>query len=151
MTQEIYAELARDPRSVLSRGYRAKDRIAACEERIQRWRERVTSITVDPSKEFVAGGSDGRGSEDQLLHIVVLEEELRDEIVELAGLERETKALIYELIVNPNYRFLLELRYLNYLRWEEIAVRMHYTLDWTKKLHKRILRIISAEAEKKTL
>lgn len=151
MTQEIYAELARDPRSVLNRGYRAKDRIAAREERIRQWRERATSITVDPSKEFVAGGSAGRGSEDLVLHIIVLEEEIRDEIAELASLERETKRLIYELVENPNYRFLLELRYLNYLRWEEIAVRMHYTLDWTKKLHRRALRVLSDEAEKKTL
>lgn len=151
MTQEIYAELARDPRSVLNRGYRAKDRIEAREERIQHWRERVTSITVDPSKEFVAGGSSGRGFEDLMLHIVVLEEEIKDEIIELASLERETKQLIYELVENPNYRFLLELRYLNYLRWEEIAVRMHYTLDWTKKLHRRALHVMSAGAEKKTL
>lgn len=151
MTQEIYAELAKDPRAVLNRGYRAKDRIAARKERIQHWREIATSITADPSKEFVAGGSVGRRSEDLVLHIVVLEEEIRDEIAELASLERETKQLIYELVENPNYRFLLELRYLNYLRWEEIAVRMHYTLDWAKKLHRRALQVLSDEAEKKTL
>lgn len=151
MTQEIYAELAKDPRSVLNRGYRAKDRIAAREERIRHWREVATSITVDPSKEFIAGGLASRQSEEYVLRIMVLEEEIRDEIAELASLECETKSLIFELVENPNYRFLLELRYLNYLRWEEIAVRMHYTLDWTKKLHRRALRVMSAGAEKKTL
>lgn len=151
MTENIYAELARDPRAVLNRGYRAKDRIASREARIQRWREVASSITVDPSKEFVAGGFASSKSEECVLRIMVLEDEIRDEIKELADLEQETKDLIYELVDNPNYRYLLELRYLNYMRWEMIAVQMNYTLDWTKKLHRRALGIMSSEAEKKTL
>ncbi len=38
MTEEVLQSLSDDPMAVLNRGYRAKERIAARQERIEEWR-----------------------------------------------------------------------------------------------------------------
>lgn len=41
---------------------------------------------------------------------------------------------------------LLEMRYLKYLKWEEIAVRLDITFRWTMTLHKKALTIFTESA-----
>ena len=70
---------------------------------------------------------------------MTLQEEIKGEIMEITDFERQTSQIIKELVEDLNFKTVLELRYLSYLRWEEIAVRMNYTFRWTQELHRRAL------------
>ena len=48
MTEEVLQLLSDDPMVVLNRGYRAKERIAARQKRIEEWRQIAESITRIP-------------------------------------------------------------------------------------------------------
>ena len=146
MTEEILQSLAEDPVSVLNRGYRAKERIAARQKRIEDWRQIAESITANPENASSGGGYPTSKTENCVVAIMTLEEEIRDEIIEIADFERQTSQIIKELIEDLNFKTVLELRYLSYLRWEEIAVKMNYTFRWTQELHRRALTALKEAA-----
>lgn len=139
MREDILKALAEDPMPVLNRGYRAKERIAARNERIEQWRQIAESITANPENASSGGGFPSSKVENCVVSIMALEEEITEEIMEITTFESETSEIIRELIEDQNYTTVLELRYLSYLRWEEIAVRMGYTFRWTQELHHRAL------------
>lgn len=149
MTEEILQSLAEDPVSVLNRGYRAKERIAARQKRIEEWRQIAESITANPENASSGGGYPTSKTENCVVAIMTLEEEIKDEIIEIADFERQTSQIIRELVEDQNFKTLLELRYLSYLRWEEIAVKMNYTFRWTQELHHRALTALKEVAEQK--
>ena len=146
MTEELLQSLAEDPMAVLNRGYRAKERIAARQERIEQWRQIAESITANPENASSGGGYPSSKTENCIVAIMTLEEEIKDEITEIAGFELQTSQIIKELLDDLNYKTVLEYRYLNYLRWEEIAVRMNYTFRWTQELHRRALLALQEAA-----
>lgn len=148
MTQEVLQQLAVDPKSVLNRGFRAAERIAWRQERIDQLEQIATSITADPEK----GGSGSKGFveskiEKAVLSIIMLEDEIKEEIAEIASYEHETREIIKVYVANPNHKAILELRYCNQCSWEEIAARLHYTLDWTQKLHKQALETLQEDVK----
>lgn len=136
---EVIQELCKDPVPVLNRGYRAKERIADRRERIESWRQIAESITANPEH---SGGGSGPSNkvEKCVLGIMELEEEILDEINAIKSLESENSRIIAAFVQDPNYKRILELRYLSYKRWEEIAVCMGYTFRWTQTLHSRALQ-----------
>ena len=148
MNPEIIKQLAEDPVPVLNRGYRAKERIAAREERIASWRQIAESITANPEHASGGGGPSNK-VEKCVLSIMELEEEIRDEIIEIAGYELEAGQIIKALVEDVNYKTVLEHRYLSYLRWEEIAVKMNYTFRWTQELHRRAVDALREAAAEK--
>lgn len=139
MTEELLQSLVEDPVAVLNRGYRAKERIAARQKRIEDWRNIAESITANPENASSGGGYPTSKTENCVVAIMSLEEEIKDEIIEIADFERQTSQIVRELIEDLNYKTVLEYRYLSYLRWEEIAVKMNYTFRWTQELHRRAL------------
>lgn len=143
---EVMAELCEDPVPVLTRGYRAKERIADRQERINQWREIAESITANPEHSGGGGGGPSNKVETCVLGIMELEEAILDEINEIKSLELENSRIIKEFVHDPNYKRILELRYLNYKRWEEIAVSMGYTFRWTQELHSRALKHLRENA-----
>jgi hypothetical protein len=66
--------------------------------------------------------------EDIIVKIVDLENEINQDIDELVDLKREIVTIIKK-IENPVYQTLLELRYLGFKSWEQIAVEMGYSLQ----------------------
>ena len=145
---EIIADLCKDPVPVLNRGYRAKERIADRRERIESWRQIAKSITANPEHSGGSGGGPSNKVETCVLGIMELEEEILDEIEEIKSLESENGKIIAAFVQDPNYKRILELRYLSYKRWEEIAVSMGYTFRWTQMLHARALQQLKDNAAK---
>lgn len=146
MTEEVLQLLSDDPMVVLNRGYRAKERIAARQKRIEEWRQIAESITANPENASSGGGYPISKTENCVVAIMTLQEEIKDEIMEIADFERQTSQIIKELVEDLNFKTVLELRYLSYLRWEEIAVRMNYTFRWTQELHHRALLALQEAA-----
>lgn len=146
MTLEQRQSIIEDTRSYLNRGYRSRERIAAKRERIQQWELVAESITAAIKPVTTFGLLPSKKIENCACNIVDLQNEIRDEIQELANIELEIGRAINELVADPTLKTVLEMRYLNYLKWEVIAVRLDITFRWVMTLHKRALEEISAKA-----
>lgn len=140
-SEETLNNLLEDPIAILNRGYRAKERIAARQERIRSWRQIAESITANPEN-TPSGNGPSNKVEKAVLSIITLEEEITDEIAEIAGYEVENGRILRFFVVEPNYRAVLEHRYLEYKPWEAIAVEMGYTFRWTQELHRRAVQVL---------
>lgn len=123
----------------LNRGYMAKQRILSKQERIERWRAEITNATVRLDPEKVGNSSDKQQLEKTVIAISELSDTLQRDIEELAKIEKNIQDEINAFVDEPVYKTVLELRYLNYFRWSEIADRMHYTERWVLSLHKRAI------------
>lgn len=146
LTHEQLEQIAEDPKGFLSQGYRTKERIAAKRERIESWQQLAVSITA-PISDMPSGGSGpSKLVEASVCNILDLQREIEEEIKELVSLERSIGSAINLLVEDTTHKGLLEMRYLNYLKWEEIAVRFDITFRWTMTLHKRALEEISTKA-----
>ena len=143
-SNEILIKLAEDPVPVLNRGYRAEERIAGRRGRIKHMREIAESITANPENASGGGGGPSKKVENCVIKIMELEEEIVAEIEALSDLVRETASIITTFVDDPNYKAVLEHRYVEQKRWEEIAVEMGYTFRWTQELHRRALRALKA-------
>ncbi len=67
-----------------------------------------------------------------------LEEEIAADEKELERLKTEVSIAI-EKLEEPSEQLLLHYRYVMFMTMPEIAVAMHYSLRWTKRLHRRAL------------
>lgn len=67
-----------------------------------------------------------------------LEEEIAADEKELERLKTEVSVAIDKL-EEPSEQLLLHYRYVMFKTMPEIAVAMHYSLRWTKRLHRRAL------------
>ena len=148
MTREQLEAIIDDPKTFLSRCYKVNERIAAKRERIQSWRDRAESTTVTLSH---TGGLSGGGYKQSLVAnsavcIITLEEEIEAEIQELVTIELEVGQAIKELLTDTRYISLLEMRYLNQLRMEEIAARLGYAFRWAQRLHGKALKNLKEAA-----
>ena len=71
--------------------------------------------------------------------IIDFENEINAEIDRLVDIKREITCLING-VSNPEEQTLLELRYLCFKTWEQIAVDMGYSLQNVYKLHSKALK-----------
>ena len=83
--------------------------------------------------------------ESTILKIIDLEQEINEDIDRLVDLKKEITTAIKAVTV-PEYQMVLELRYLCYKHWEEIAVSMNYTTANVFLLHGKALREIHVPA-----
>lgn len=70
--------------------------------------------------------------------IVDLQAEINIDIDALVDLKRELVRVI-KAVQDDECQVLLEKRYLCYQKWEEIAVSMHFSLQYAHRLHARAL------------
>ncbi|MGI6497266.1 MAG: DUF1492 domain-containing protein [Oscillospiraceae bacterium] len=75
--------------------------------------------------------------------IVDLQTEINHDIDRLIDLKREMVKLI-KSVDNTECQTLLELRYLCFKTWEQIAVDMGYTIDNVYRIHRKALSVVSA-------
>ena len=67
-----------------------------------------------------------------------LEREIAEDYKTLEEIKNEVDNAI-DIVDDPMEQMILRYRYLEFLSIPEISVRMHYSLRWTKKLHRRAL------------
>ena len=75
---------------------------------------------------------------DTVTKIVALQEEINRDIDSLVDLKREMAGII-KMVESPEHQVLLELRYLCFKSWEQIAVEMGYSLHHLYKVHRTAL------------
>lgn len=79
---------------------------------------------------------------DSVSKIIDLQAEINDDIDRLVDLKREMVAVI-KAVANTECQTLLELRYLCFKTWEQIAVEMNYTVRNVHLLHKEALQVVA--------
>lgn len=125
----------------LSRAYLLDVRIKAKEEQLQAAHEMARKATSAMDALRVSGTTSKSKLEDNVVKALSLEEAIEESRSELI----ETKAEIMETISrvpDVTHRTLLELRYLNFMRWDKIEREMNYSHSGIMILHRKSLQEI---------
>jgi hypothetical protein len=125
--------------SLADKGYFEPADLKKCEEnKIVSLRALATKATSTLSDTPPSGTRNLHSMEDIIVKMIDLESEINADIDSLVDLKREF-VFIIKKINNPEYQTLLELRYLCFKTWEQIAVVMGYDLRYLHKLHGKAL------------
>lgn len=125
----------------LSQAYRLDKRIDSKIEQLKSLNLLATKCTTtlsDMPKSQRVGNS---RLEDTVVKIVALQEEINRDIDSLVDLKRDIVRTI-KSVQNPEYQIILELRYLCFKNWEEIAVQMNCSIDNVFKIRKNALKSV---------
>ena len=122
----------------LGQAYRLDQRINSKLEQVLSLRDLTTKATATMSDMPGGGSRNVYRMQDIIGKIIDLENEINADIDQLVDLKRDIVAII-KAVENPEYQTLLELRYLCFKTWEQIAVDMGYELRYLHKLHQRAL------------
>lgn len=79
--------------------------------------------------------------EDTLAKIVDMDVEINKKIDKLVDLKKEIVDVI-SAVDNREYRLLLEMRYLRFLTWEEIAMELNYNIRHIYRIHGEALALV---------
>ena len=126
----------------LSQAYRIDQRINSKIEQVQSLRDlaekaSATLSDVPPSK----GSRNVHRMEDVIVKMMDMESEISADMKRLLNLKHEIVTVI-NCVESPELQTLLELRYLCFKTWEQIAVALHFDLRWVHRLHNRALNEI---------
>ena len=126
----------------LGQAYRLDQRINSKLEQVDSLNELATKATStltgmpknpNKSKSIVA---------DTVVKIIDLQTEINNDIDRLVDLKREIVAMI-KSVSNTEHQTLLELRYLCFKSWEQIAVDMGYNVRHVYRIHDEAVESIS--------
>ena len=76
--------------------------------------------------------------EDAIIKIIDLESEINQDMIQLVELKKDIIGRI-KAVESTELQTVLELRYLSYMRWEEIAIELGYGIDNIFRLHRNAL------------
>ena len=107
---------------------------------LQRWQDLATRISPSYSDMPHGGGNDK--VQTAVVEVAELTEQLNDKIHQAIMVQENIKKLL-ESLDDIKLRQLMSYRYINGMRWEEIAVRMDYDYRYVLKLHGKSLCQIS--------
>lgn len=146
MKRENLEILAEKPKEFLNRCKWHEQRIKFKQAQIQKYRDMACSITA-PLKDNPSFGSGVPSSkiENCIANIDGLERDIQEEIEKLRTELRTIEEAI-NLVSNKDLKFILEARYLQQMKWEEIAVLLPRSYRWTLRLHGKALQELSKEA-----
>lgn len=80
----------------------------------------------------------GNKQEDLIIRILDLEKEITKDIDKLIDEKKRAKAVIDEL--DEPYKVIMTMRYLECVKWEEIAYRLEYSIQAVYKIHGQALK-----------
>lgn len=125
----------------LSQAYRLDKRIDSKIEQLKSLNLLATKCTSTLSDMPKSQSISNSRLEDTVVKIVDLQEEINRDIDSLVDLKRDIVRTI-KSVQNPEYQIILELRYLCFKTWEEIAVQMNCSVDNVFKIRKNALKSV---------
>ena len=128
----------------LSQAHRIDQRINSKLEQVRSLRSLAEKATSTLSDTKVSGAPNVTRMQDIITKMVDLETEINTDIDTLVDLKREISTAIKQ-VDNLEHQTLLELRYLCFMRWEEIAVQMTYSSQHMFRLHDDALKAVGAK------
>ena len=125
-------------KNYLMRAYRVDQRIENKMEQIANLHDLANKATATYSDMPKSKNRTGSRIEDAVVKIIDLENEINKDVLELVEIKSQIMDSI-KAVQDPELQLLLELRYLNYVSWEQIAVKLNFSIDNVFKLHKKAL------------
>ena len=123
----------------LSQAFRLDQKINSKLEQVSKLRNLSMKASGLRLAERISGTKEHSLMESALVKMIDLEAEINADIDRLVDLKREILAIINS--VHPaEYQLVLEMRYLNFMTWEEIADRMSYSWRNVHYVHGKALR-----------
>ena len=122
----------------LSQAYRIDQRINSKLAQVMSLRDLLGKATGTLSGAPKAATPNPHSMEDTIAKMVDLENEINDDIDTLVDLKAEIMRCIKD-VENTEYQTLLEMRYLCFKRWEEIAFELNYSMQYAFRMHDRAL------------
>ncbi len=126
----------------LGQAYRIDQRINSKLEQIVSLRSLATKAASTLSDAPPSGTRKVHRMEDIIVKIADMENEVKDDIDRLVDLKKEINTII-KAVDNPECQTLLELRYMCFKTWEEIAVEMEYTIQHIYRIRDKALKKIT--------
>ena len=124
----------------LGQAYRLDQRINAKLEQVVSLNHLATKCTSTITGMPRTPNSGTSTMADVITKIIDLEAEINSDIDTLVDLKQSIMRII-KRVSNPEYQTLLELRYLCFKTWEEIAVKMNCSIDNVFKMRNKALKI----------
>ena len=125
----------------LSQAFGLNQRIESKIDQIAVLNDLATKATVTYSDMPKSPNRDGSRMEDAIIKIIDLEAEINQDMMKLVELKKDIIRRI-KAVDGAELQTILELRYLSYMRWEEIAIELGYGIDNVYYLHRKALDII---------
>lgn len=123
----------------LSQAYRLDQRINSKLEQVQSLNELATKVNTTLTGMPKNPNRATSTMADVMAKVIDLQQEINSDIDRLVDLKRELVTVI-KTVENAECQTLLELRYLCFKTWEQIAVDMNYTVRNVHLLHKEALQ-----------
>ena len=127
----------------LGQAYRLDQRINSKLDQVLSLRDLTTKATATMSDMPGGGSRNVYKMQDIIAKIIDLENEINADIDQLVDLKREMVATI-KSVTDPECQTLLELRFLCFKTWEQIAVEMSYSIQHIYRLRDKALKMISS-------
>lgn len=125
----------------LGQAYRIDQRINSKLEQLQSLRYLATKASAVLTTDPISSTRNVHSMEDVIIKIADLKSEISADLCQLIDTKHEIVTVI-KCVENNELQTLLELRYLCFKNWEQIAVEMHLDLRWIHRLHNRALNEI---------
>ena len=125
----------------LNQAYWLDRRINSKLEQISALQDMATKTTSVMSDDVVSRTRNVHSMEDVIAKMVDMKNEINRDIDRLVDLKSEIMHTIKE-VENPELQTLLELRYLCFKDWPDIACEMHCSESNVYKVHSRALQVV---------
>ncbi len=125
----------------LGQAYGLERKIISKLRQIKILRDNVQNITAVFNDIRVQTSQDSSRMEDRLLKIYDREKEIGAEVDRLLDLRAEIQNVI-DAVPDPECSSLLELRYLCFYDWKDIADMMGYSENYVYKMHRKALEMV---------
>lgn len=132
----------------LNQAFRIDQRINSKLEQIESLRALLTK-TSSTLSDMPKNPNKGKSrTEDIVIKIMMIEDEIKKDIEKLVALKKDVSDAI-NAVEPVECRMLLELRYLCFHTWEDIAAEMNYTVRNVHLLHSKALGLVHVPDDKK--
>ena len=116
-------------------------------DKLQELRNLAQKVTPAYSQSPGGGSGNAQKLENSVAKIIEQEKIIADCCNELCAQLAEVRALVALLPMGP-MRLVMQRRYLNYQKWEQIAAELHYSWQNVHRLHSKALYYILHEVNK---
>ena len=125
-------------REYLEQAYHLDQQINSKIEQVESLHALATKATATMNDSPVQQTRNAHSMEDVILNIIDLENEINQDMMKLVELKKDIIRRI-KAVESAELQTILELRYLSYMRWEEIAIELGYGIDNVFRLHRNAL------------
>ena len=134
----------KNAKEYLGQAYRIDQRINSKIEQVSALNNIATKATSTISDMPGSATRNIHRMEDVIVKIINLQDEIKADIDELVDIKAEVMSVI-KSIDNLEYQTLLELRYLCFKPWEQIAIELGYSINNVFKMHRKAIELLEKD------